>query len=701
MANRLAASTSPYLLQHAGNPVDWYPWGEEAFARARELDRPVLLSIGYSACHWCHVMAHESFESPAVAAAMNRDFVNVKVDREERPDVDAVYMDAVQAMTGHGGWPLTVFLTPGAEPFYGGTYFPPVARHGMPGFLDLLGAIAGAWRAQRDDVLRGTQTLLDALQRSATLALAEDAVGCAGIADAAARVAASFDPREGGFGGAPKFPQAPLLGFLLGRAARSRDRELLDAVTVTLGAMARGGIRDHLGGGFHRYSVDDRWMVPHFEKMLYDNAQLARVYVEAWQLTGIAAFRAVAEETLDYVLRELTTAEGAFCAAQDADTPAGEGAYFVWTPGEVAAALDPDVADAARAWFGITAGGNFEGGATVLGTRRRAAAVAAELGIDERELAARVSLARVGLGHARSRRTAPATDTKVLADWNGLAIDAFARAGTALGRPDYVAAAIRAARAVLSVAGPAGDLAHSWKDARRGAPGFAEDYGAMAGACISLYEATHATAWLAVAAELVETAVALFADPDGGFYRIGARHEALVVRQMAWVDGAMPSGNALLADALWRLGSLTATERHLTLAETTVQRGWALARRAPASLGALLAVADTLADGPREIAVIGSPDQGASALLDVVRAYYLPGTVVAGPARVDAADADARPAPMLAHLTPVGGRAAAYVCRRRVCQLPVTEVAALEVQIAATWPLARSARIWSDEAPAG
>lgn len=699
MANRLAASTSPYLLQHADNPVDWHEWGDAAFDRARADDKPVLLSIGYSACHWCHVMAHESFENPAVAAVMNRDFVNVKVDREERPDVDAVYMDAVQAMTGRGGWPLTVFLTPDAEPFYGGTYFPPVARHGMPGFLDLLGAIAEAWRTRRDDVTRGTRRLVEALHRSAALAPSDEVPSAAGVADAAARIAATFDAVEGGFGGAPKFPQAPVLGFLLGRAARTRDRALLDRVTLTLGAMARGGLRDHLGGGFHRYCVDERWAVPHFEKMLYDNAQLARVYVEAWQLTGIAWLREVAEETLDYVLRELVDPSGALHAAQDADTPAGEGAYFAWTAREVEAVLDPATAAAARAWYGITDGGNFEAGTTVLATRRRVETVAADLGIPEAELRARVATAREALWRVRANRVAPTTDTKLLVDWNGLAIDALARAGTALGRPDYLSAAVRAAEAVLRLAGPAEDLAHSWKDGRRGAPGFAEDHGALAGACVTLYEATFDPRWLGHAADVADAAVARFADPGGGFFQIGPRHAPLIVRPMAWVDGAMPSANALLADALWRLGALLADDRYTGLADQAVRRGWPLAQRAPSSLGALLAAADARAAGTREIAVVGPASRGAADLLDAVRGRYLPGTVVAAAERVDA-DA-ARRVSLLRHRTMAGGRATAYVCRQGACQLPVTDASALSAQLGAPWTAAASARLWPDDTATG
>ncbi len=706
MPNRLAQSTSPYLLQHAGNPVDWQPWSTEAFEQARREDKPILLSIGYSACHWCHVMAHESFESPAIAAQINRDFVSIKVDREERPDVDALYMEAVQAMTGHGGWPLTVFLTPEGEPFYGGTYFPPVPRHGIASFPELLAALAQAWRDRRSDVARSAASLAEALRAATRWPASRGPLTADLVARAAARVAAGFDPREGGLGGAPKFPQPSSLAFLLGRAARSRDADLLRVVTVTLGAMARGGIWDHLGGGFHRYSVDARWAVPHFEKMLYDNAQLARLYLEAWQLTGEPGFRRVAEATLDYLLRELRHPAGGFFTAEDADTADGEGAYFVWTPREVQARLPAPEAAAALAWFGITPEGNFEHGATVLATRRRPEAVAAELGIDVAILAARVGTARGVLLAAREQRQRPATDAKILTDWNGLAIDALARAGAVLGRSDYVAAARRAAEHVLTSARLAdGGLAHVWTDSglagdpvggRAAVPAFLEDFAALGGACLSLYEATFDPRWARAARDLAAAMIDQLADPDGfGFYRAGPRHEALLARQKELVDGAVPSGNALAADLLLRLGALWGDGDLVARAEGVFHLALPLIDRGPSAFGALLAALDNHVAGMREIAIVGWDGTDDAALLGAVRARFLPGTVVAATTEGDGA---AEEPPLLAQRPWVGGRATAYVCRGQVCRQPVTEVADLAAELGPGWTDGVAAELWPEGA---
>jgi len=691
MPNRLAQASSPYLLQHAGNPVDWHPWGEDAFARARAEDKPILLSIGYSACHWCHVMAHESFEHPGIAAVMNAHFVNVKVDREERPDVDAVYMEAVQAMTGHGGWPLTVFLTPDGAPFYGGTYFPPAPRQGMPGFPQLMEGIAQAWRDRRPDVEQSAAELTGALRRAAAALVDRpgDPLVPDLVAYAAARLLGAFDPLEGGFGGAPKFPQPSTLAFLLARAARAGDQDLLRAVTFTLEAMARGGIWDHLGGGFHRYSVDAGWTVPHFEKMLYDNAQLARVYLEAWQLTGTPAFREIAQRTVDYLLREMRAPGGAFYATQDADTGAGEGAYFVWTPEDVRSVLPLDLADAACAWYGVTAGGNFEHGATVLSARRDEADVARELGIDIPTLAARLESARAALLAARARREAPGTDTKLVVDWNGLAIDALARAGTALDRPAWVEAAARAADFVLAAVRVAPSasgepvLAHSWKDGRPGVPGFLEDYASLAGACVTLYEATFDVRWIEAARRLTAEMIDQFEDPrDGGFFRTGPHHEVLLVRQKELLDGAVPSGNAFAADVLLRLSALTGDGALAARAERVFRLAQPLVQRAPSAVGALLATLDNHLSGMREIAIVGPLAAGAGDLLAAVRSTYLPGAVVAYAEALDEATAAA--VPLLAGRTAIGGRGTVYVCRAHVCGPPIGGVAALVVEVGAS-----------------
>jgi len=680
MPNRLAGATSPYLRQHADNPVDWHPWGPEALALARDTDRPILLSIGYSACHWCHVMAHESFEDPAIAALMNAGFVNIKVDREERPDLDAIYMDAVQAVSGHGGWPLTVFLTPSGRPFFGGTYFPPVPRHGMSSFPDLLTAIAEAWRDRRPDIERSAEAILDALRRASPVA-SRDALTPDLVISASLQIMRGYDAASGGFGGAPKFPSAPVLAFLLGRWARDGDVAPRDAVLFTLDAMATGGLRDQIGGGFHRYCVDADWTIPHFEKMLYDNAQLARLYLEAWQATGEARFRAVAEDTLKWLLADLRGTHGAFLAARDADTAEGEGAYYSWTPDEVAAVLDPETAGLAAAWYGIVEGGNFEGGRTVPTTRANADALAQSLGMERAELDARLETARAGLRAARDRRAAPAADDKVLADWNGLAIDALARAGGAFNRPDYVAAAEGALRFVLAALrhAPAtgdGGLAHSWRAGTPGAPAFLEDYAALGGACLSLYEATFETAWLEAAERLVEGMIARFADEGGGFRRTGPEHEPLVLDVLDLADAASPSGNALAADLLLRAAALLDRADWSERAASIFRLARPQFERAPQAFGALLAALDGYLSGSREVAIVG-PAEGAAELLAVVRAQFLPGTVVAWSA------APTGMPPLLSGRTASEGRATAFVCRSFACRRPVTSPDDLLTMLAA------------------
>ena len=507
--NRLIRETSPYLLQHAHNPVDWYPWGPEALARARAEDKPILLSVGYSACHWCHVMAHESFEDPETAALMNELFVNIKVDREERPDIDAIYMEAVQAMAGNGGWPMTVFLTPEGKPFYGGTYYPPTPRYGMPGFSQLLEAIAEAWRERRQELEAAGERMADALNRSAQVRPPEDAILAPTILEQAIRgMLRSHDRVEGGFGGAPKFPQPMNLDFLLQMYRRTGDPGLLDAVTLTLDKMMRGGIYDHLGGGFHRYSTDDHWLVPHFEKMLYDNAQLARVYLHAWQITGTPDYRRVVEETLDYVLREMISPEGGIRSTQDADSEGEEGRFFLWTPAEIKARLTPEDARLFMLYYGISDRGNFrEGGpgANILNVAQPANEVAAAAGISEDELNAALRRGRETLFAAREQRVHPGRDDKVLAEWNGLMIEALAEAGAVLGREDYVAAAEEAAAFVLERmrAESADDLLRlnrTYKDGQAKLHAYLEDYAAVGLGLIALYQATFDVRWLEAAA---------------------------------------------------------------------------------------------------------------------------------------------------------------------------------------------------------
>lgn len=690
-SNRLANETSPYLLQHATNPVDWYPWGPEALARAAAEDKPILLSVGYSACHWCHVMAHESFEDPETAALMNELYVNIKVDREERPDLDAIYMESVQAMTGHGGWPMTVFLTPDGKPFYGGTYFPPEPRYNMPSFRQLLLAISDAWRERRRELLTAGDRLTDALNRSGALRPADTPVTNELLGQAAARLLREFDRAEGGFGGAPKFPQPMNLDFLLQHYLRTRDSAALDAVTFTLSKMAGGGIYDQLGGGFHRYSTDDEWLVPHFEKMLYDNAQLARTYLHAWQITGEPRFRRVVEETLDYVLREMTAPEGGFYSAQDADSEGQEGKFFLWTPEEVAELLGPEDARLFDGYFGVTPRGNFrEGGpgANILHVRRELAAVAADLGVTPERLAEAVGRGRAALFEARERRVRPGRDDKLLAEWNGLMLHAFAEAGAALDRPDYVRAAERAAGFILAnmvsgqeAGGGSLRLYRTAKDGRAHLNAYLEDYAAVALGLVALYQTTFELCWLEAAAGLAETILAQFRDPARpGFFQTSADHETLIARRKDFVDSAVPSGNSLTAELFLRLAKLLDRPAYVEHAAGIMALMADALAAQPSAFGRLLCAADLHLNPGVEVAIIGAPaDAGTRALLAEVRRRFLPNSILAAAAAGDGAAAAL--APLLAGRGLVGGRPAAYVCRNYACNLPATDAEALAAQM--------------------
>ncbi len=689
--NRLIGETSPYLRQHAHNPVDWYPWGPEALARARAEDRPILLSVGYSACHWCHVMAHESFEDPETAALMNELFVNVKVDREERPDIDAIYMEAVQAMTQHGGWPMTVFLTPDGKPFYGGTYFPPEPRYGMPGFRQLLLAIADAWRNRRRELELAGERLAELLQRTATLAPADVTLTPALLEQARQGMLRSHDPVEGGFGTAPKFPQPMNLDFLLQTYLHTGDQATLRAVVLTLHKMAAGGIYDQLGGGFHRYSTDELWLVPHFEKMLYDNAQLARVYLHAWQVTGDALFRRIVEETLDYVRREMTSPEGGFYSTQDADSEGHEGKFFLWTPAEVKALLGEEDGRLFCACYGVTERGNFrEGGpgASILHVARPVEAVAHALGVSVERLTAVVERGRAILFAARERRVHPGRDEKILAEWNGLMIHAFAEAGVVLARPDYIAAAERAAGFVLAHMSQwqseAGDvrLWHTYKDGQARLNGYLEDYAAVALGLIALYQATFRLEWLQAARALAEVVLARFADEAGaGFFQTSDDHEQLIARRKDFVDNATPAGNSLAAELLLRLGKLLDRPDYTAAAVETLRLLAAAMAQQPLAFGRLLAALDFYLNPGHEIAIIGEPGAAeTAALLAEVRQRYLPNSVVACAA---AHDATAQATiPLLAGRAALADRATAYVCRNYACRLPVVEPTALAAQLA-------------------
>ncbi|MSR36219.1 MAG: thioredoxin domain-containing protein [Gemmatimonadetes bacterium] len=684
MANRLGRESSPYLLQHAHNPVDWQAWGEDAFRLARETDRPLLISIGYSACHWCHVMERESFEDPATAELLNAAFVPVKVDREERPDVDQIYMRAVQAMTGHGGWPLNVFVTPAGVPFYGGTYFPPERRHGMPSFREVLHAVHTAWGRDREAIERSAADIRGSLERAATARPAwtddldggaEGAPPLAEVADHAARaLAARFDPTHGGFGGAPKFPQPMLISFLLRHHRRTGDAQSRSMALHTLRRMAAGGMRDHLGGGFHRYSVDARWLVPHFEKMLYDNALLARTYLEAWQATGAADLRAVCESTLDYVLGDLRHAGGGFLAARDADSEGEEGLFYIWTPDDVDAVLGREEGTLFRRVYDVTAVGNFEG-MNIPHLLHDVAAIARAEGISTEALEARLAAARARLLAVRAGRPEPFRDTKVITGWSALMARALAEAGGALGRADYVDAARAALRFTLaSVRDESGRLQHVWTEGRAHIPAQLEDVAALGNALLSLHEATLEAEWVVEVARLCDDLLARFWDEaEGVFYDTAADAEALVIRPRDPSDNAVPSGNSLAVELLLRAARLLERAEWRRAAERVLEREAPGVAQWPSAFGHLLAQIEEELAEPVEVAVLGDPGDAATrALLGAALRPFVPGRVVTG-GPADGGAGSSITVPLLEGKTMLGGRPTAYVCRSRACGPPVTE----------------------------
>jgi uncharacterized protein YyaL (SSP411 family) len=663
--NRLAGEASPYLLQHAHNPVDWYPWGEEALASAREKDAPILLSIGYAACHWCHVMERESFEDAETAALMNEHFVSIKVDREERPDLDAIYMDAVQAMTGSGGWPLTAFLTPQGRPFYAGTYFPDRDRHGLPAFRTVLRAIAEAWRDRRAELEEQGSRIVEAIGRATRLAESSEPLTEEIALQAMRGLGAAFDRTWGGVGGAPKFPQPMTLEFLLRRHLRGTP-EALDLLILTLDRMAAGGMYDQVGGGFHRYSTDRQWQVPHFEKMLPDNGQLARLYVRAWQVTGLERYRRVASETCDYLLREMRHADGGLFSSQDADSEGVEGRFFVWTWDELVSIAGPDAAEA----LGARPEGNWEE-TNVLWRPN-------EGGLDLDLAPALAELFR-----ARERRVRPATDDKVLAAWNGLAISALAEAGRALGRPEYVEAAVRAGEFVLGrLRGPGGRLLRSWREGRGGPPGYADDHALVAEACLSLYETTFELRWFEAARALADELLRLFRDPErGGFFQTGSDAETLVVRTKDLSDNALPSGNSAAADVLLRLAHLTGEPEYERAGASALRLVRDAMAGAPSGFAHALCALDLYLGPVREVAIVGDPaaEETSALAAEVVARRYLPNHVLAVAAPEDAASREA--VALLLERPPLRDRPTAYVCERFTCKLPVNEPGQLADQL--------------------
>ncbi|HSJ27248.1 MAG TPA: thioredoxin domain-containing protein [Acidimicrobiia bacterium] len=672
MPNRLVTSTSPYLRQHAANPVDWYEWGNEAFEAARARDVPILLSIGYSSCHWCHVMAHESFEDPATAAVMNEHFVNVKVDREERPDVDAIYMNATQAMTGRGGWPMTVFLDPEQRPFYAGTYYPSEPRHGMPSFRQILDAIREAWDRRRDEIGDQASRLTAAIAQA--IPPADEVPGLEILQAAYRQLEQIHDPVHGGLGGPPKFPQQPALDFLLRIVGRPWAPKAGAMVKQTLERMAAGGIHDHVGGGFARYSVDGEWLIPHFEKMLYDNAQLARLYLRAGQVFDSRWFTEVAVRTLEYMDRDLGLPDGGFASAEDADSDGAEGTFYVWTEAELRSLLG-DRAGFALARYGVEPGGNFEG-ASVLHHARLLSEVAEEHGLDVDSARRLDSEIRATLLRARSDRTRPGLDDKVVTAWNGLAIRAFAEAGAVLDRPELIDRAVRGASFILdALVDDRGRLLRTWSGSQAKIPGFVEDQAAMALACFSLYEATGDVEWFERAEGLARAIPTLFSAEDGGFHTAGVDAEELLVRQKDLMDNPSPSGNSLAADALVRLAAYTGDREALGHAEGAMRAGGLLAERSPSAAGHLLGVIDFDVSGAVEVAITG-PE--ADRLARVVWSEYRPNLVLA----IDRTGEDGRRIALLADRYSAG-RTLAYVCEDFVCQVPTEDPQALASQLAA------------------
>ncbi|MFH8452462.1 thioredoxin domain-containing protein [Streptomyces fungicidicus] len=675
MANRLAQATSPYLLQHADNPVDWWSWSEEAFAEARRRDVPVLLSVGYSSCHWCHVMAHESFEDQATADDMNAHFVSVKVDREERPDVDAVYMEAVQAATGQGGWPMTVFLTPDAEPFYFGTYFPPDPRHGMPSFRQVLQGVHQAWAERRGEVDEVAGKITRDLA-GRELSYGDDRVpGEQELAQALLGLTREYDPQRGGFGGSPKFPPSMVLEFLLRHHARTGAEGALQMAVDTCERMARGGIYDQLGGGFARYSVDRDWTVPHFEKMLYDNALLCRVYAHLWRATGSELARRVALETADFMVRELRTPEGGFASALDADSDDGtgrtvEGAYYVWTPAQLREVLGDDDAELAARYFGVTEEGTFEEGASVLQLPQ----------LEEVFDAGRIDGVRERLLAARSARPAPGRDDKVVAAWNGLAIAALAETGAYFGRPDLTEAAVAAGDLLVRLhLDEQARIARTSRDGRAGAnAGVLEDYADVAEGFLALASVTGEGVWLEFAGLLLDHVRARFADPESGaLYDTASDAERLIRRPQDPTDNAAPSGWSAAAGALLGYAAHTGSAAHRTAAERALGVVKALGPRVPRFIGWGLAAAEALLDGPREVAVVGPAldDPATAALHRTALLGTAPGAVVA----VGTPESDEFP--LLADRPLVQGEPAAYVCRNFTCDAPTTDPARLRTTL--------------------
>jgi len=670
--NRLINETSPYLLQHAHNPVDWYPWGPEALERARSENKPILLSIGYSACHWCHVMEHESFENPEIARLMNENFVCIKVDREERPDLDAIYMNAVQMMTGHGGWPMTMFLTPDLKPFYGGTYYPPEDRHGMPGFPRVLMAIADSFKNKPVDVGQSADAIAAELRRSNRFSSSKEMLTTDVLNQAYRLIRSNFDAADGGFGRAPKFPPSMTLMSLLRFYRRTNSADALSMVELTLNKMASGGIYDHLAGGFARYSVDAHWLVPHFEKMLYDNALLVRIYLYAYQATGNARYRSIAEEALEYIVRDMTDRTGAFYSSEDADSEGEEGKFYVWTPEEVLAALGDEDGLVFCAFFNVTRQGNFEHGTSILNTPRTLEEFSEETGRGIDEVRRIIRAGKQKLAQVRSLRVRPGRDDKSLAAWNGLMLTAFAEAANILGRDDYRQVAIRNAEFILDKLMIDGRLLRTYKNGQAKLNAYLEDYAYVAEGLLALYEATFEPRYIQQTLHLADVMIERFWDADeGGFFFTASDHEELIARTKDYFDNAIPSGNSVAALLFQKLAVLTREHKYQRCALDIMHTAKDVVAKFPSAFGYLLCAIDFYLSEPREIAIVGGRDSHEVRLfVEEIYSRFLPNKVIAGTSEEGPESAGV--VQLLADRPKLNGTPTAYVCRNYVCLAPAT-----------------------------
>jgi uncharacterized protein YyaL (SSP411 family) len=679
--NNLINETSPYLLQHAHNPVDWYPWGPEALSRSRSEDKPILLSIGYSACHWCHVMEHESFENEEIAQLMNENFVCIKVDREERPDLDTIYMNAVQMMTGHGGWPMTVFLTPDLKPFYGGTYFPPTDRHGIPAFPRVLLALADSYRNRKDDLVNSANQITAELKRMNRFHPSGEMLTTEVLNQAFSGLAAGFDGTHGGFGRAPKFPPSMSLMFLLRQHKRTGSTDALKMIDLTLEKMASGGMYDHLGGGFARYSVDARWLVPHFEKMLYDNALLARIYLYAYQATRKPLYRKVAEEIFEYVIRDMTDSSGGFYSSEDADSEGEEGKFYTWTRDEILNALGEEEGDLFCRYFDVTKEGNFEHGKSILNIPVPLEEFSEKNGIPQDRLEKVIASGKKKLFYLREERVRPGRDEKVLTAWNGLMLTAFAEAANILGRDDYREVAVRNAEFLLDELMRDGRLFRTYKDGKASLNAYLEDYAFLSEGLIALYEATFELKFFESARGLADVMIERFWDEaDSGFFFTSSDHEELITRTKDYFDNAIPSGNSSASIALLKLHLLTQEPRYMRCAADILRAMKQTMTKYPSAFGYLMCVLDFYLSEPKEIAIIGSPDSHEVRLyIEEIYSRYLPNKVVA--ASLEGENEAAETIKLLMGRKSIDGKPTAYVCRNYTCLAPATSAEELAARL--------------------